>query len=70
MGRLARFEDYRFIGVRGAMTLIDCDDPDEFEELETLVQERDLVNANLLQSFSPDTREEASNRGYQPSSRP
>jgi len=64
--RLGRFEDYRFIGVRDTMIVYDCDIPEEFERLETIVVEEDLVAANQLQAFAPDTVQEAKNRGFHP----
>ncbi|MFQ5523089.1 MAG: hypothetical protein ACE5F5_05880 [Acidimicrobiia bacterium] len=66
MSRLSRFEDYRFIGVRDGMVVYDCDDPDQFAELERRVAEENLLERNLLQAFAPDSVEEALNRGFQP----
>lgn len=66
MGRLRRFEDHRFIGTRDDMRVHDCDDPDQFEELDRRVSEEDLLNRLQLQSFAPDTLEEAVNRGFRP----
>lgn len=66
MNRLARFEDYRFVGARDSMLVYDCDDSDQFAELKGRVDEEDLVGSNLLQSFAPDTLEEAANRGFRP----
>ncbi len=66
MSRLARFEGYRHIGVRDTMVCYDCDDNDQFEELRSRVDGEGLIGANLLQSFAPDTLEEARNRGFRP----
>ena len=66
MGRLSRFESYRFVGVRDTMTVYDCDDDAEFAELEDMVEELSLVEGNGLQSFSPDTLAEAANRNFRP----
>ncbi len=66
MSRLPRFEDYRFVGVRDRMVVYDCDDPDQFAELERRYTEEDLLDKNLLQAFAPDTLEEARNRGFRP----
>lgn len=66
MNRLGRFEHYRYIGARDTMTVYDCDDESQFEELKTMVTAEDLVGRNRLQAFAPDTVEEAINRGYQP----
>jgi hypothetical protein len=64
VSRLSRFEDYRFIGVRDTMVVYDCDDAEQFAELERRVTEEDLLGRNLLQAFAPDTLEEAENRGF------
>lgn len=66
MSRLDRFEDYRFIGTRDTMRVYDCDDMDQFAELEERVGEEGLVDSLQIQSFSPDTLEEAANRGFRP----
>lgn len=64
MGRLRRFADYRFIGRRDQMRVYDCDDPDQFAELELTVRELGLDTRGLLSSFAPDTIAEAHNRGF------
>lgn len=66
MSRLARFEDYRFIGTRDTMTAYDCDDPDQFDELASRAESEGLLTANMLQGFAPDTLDEARNRGFLP----
>ena len=66
MSRLARFADYRFIGTRDTMLVYDCDNADEFSELEERVAEDDLMNGLQLQSFAPDSLDEAANRGFRP----
>ncbi len=66
MSRLARFEDYRFIGVRDTMVVYDCDDSGQFDKLSQRVSEGDLLNRTLLQAFAPDSLEEAENRGFRP----
>lgn len=66
MSRLARFEDYRFIGTRDTMRVYDSDDTNQFEELERRVTDEDLVGRLMLQSFAPDTLDEARNRGFKP----
>lgn len=66
MSRLSRFEDYRYIGVRDTMLAYDCDDDDQFNELEERVEQDDLLNRLLLQAFAPDTLDEARNRGFRP----
>jgi hypothetical protein len=66
VSRLARFADYRFVGLRDTMRVYDSDDPEQFEELERRVKEEDLVSRKLVQSFAPDTVDEARNRGFKP----
>lgn len=63
---MARFEEYRFIGDRDTMRLYDCADPDQFAELTARVEAEGLVAGIGLQSFAPDTEEEARNRGFAP----
>ncbi|MCH7900353.1 MAG: hypothetical protein IH818_05540 [Acidobacteria bacterium] len=66
MSRLRRFEDYRFVGTRDTMLVYDCDDSEQFTELEGRVEDGDLLGLNLLQSFAPDSLDEAANRGFDP----
>jgi hypothetical protein len=68
MGRLRRFEGYRFIGRRDEMVVYDCDDPDEFAEIEQAVSDRRLDQDNLISTFAPDVLPEAVNRGFRPRS--
>lgn len=46
------------------MTFYDCDDVVEFEKLAEMVDGEDLVGRKMLQSFAPDSPEEAANRGF------
>lgn len=64
MSRLSRFDDYRFVGARDTMIVYDCDDPDQFDEIRLRVEDGDLLTNNLLQSFAPDSLDEARNRGF------
>ncbi len=64
MGRLRRFEEYRYVGTRDTMVFYDCDDAEQFAELEERIGEDDLLTRNLLSSFGPDTPAEARNRGF------
>ena len=64
MARLRRFPDNRFVGVRDRMTVYDCDDGEQFAELERRLDEEDLLGRALLSSFGPDTLTEARNRGF------
>jgi hypothetical protein len=66
VSRLSRFEDYRYIGTKDTMRVYDSDDDGQFEELEARVSGDDLVNRLLVQSFAPDTLDEARNRGFKP----
>jgi hypothetical protein len=66
VSRLARFDDYRFIGTKDTMRVYDSDDPDQLQELELRVTEEDLVARLLVQAFAPDTLDEARNRGFKP----
>ena len=66
MGRLRRFEDNRFIGARDTMTVYDCDDQDQFAELEERMETEDLLGRRLVQAYGPDDLAEARNRGFKP----
>lgn len=66
MGRLKRFEDFRFVGARDTMRVYDCDDADQLKRLEVRAEQDDLVGRNMLQTFGPDTLAEAANRGFAP----
>ncbi len=66
MSRLPRFEAYRYLGTRDTMRFYDCDDEDQFSDLSSRVKEEDLLGANQLQTFAPDTPIEAQNRSYRP----
>ena len=66
MGRLSRFENYRFLGNRLNMKVYDCDNDQQFKTLKTLYEEKEMLKYNKIQSFSPDSLEEAKNRGYKP----
>jgi hypothetical protein len=66
VSRLSRFESYRFIGTRDDMRVYDCDDDGQFQTLEDRLTRDDLVEQKLVQSFAPDSVEEARNRGFKP----
>ena len=66
VNRLRRFEQHRFVGARDTMVVYDCDDPDNFAALEERAADDDLMAANRLQTFGPDTLAEARNRGFAP----
>ncbi len=48
------------------MKVYDCDNPEHFKILEQLEKENELVRNNQLQSFAPDSLEEAKNRSFKP----
>jgi hypothetical protein len=64
MGRLRRFAEFRFVGVRDTMIVYDCDDDEQYAQLAERVESDDLVAKNLLSSFAPDEVSEARNRGF------
>lgn len=64
MGRLRRFGEFRFVGIRDTMVVYDCDDEGQFAELSERVESEDLVARKLLSSFAPDEISEARNRGF------
>jgi len=66
MGRLQRFEDNRYIGIRDTMVFYDCDDDEQFAVLEGRVKAENLLDRKLLSSFGPDEPAEARNRGFHP----
>ena len=45
------------------MKVYDCDNEEQFKKLTTLTNKVDYIKLNLIQSFSPDTIDEAKNRG-------
>ena len=55
MGRLRRFADNRFVGLRDDMRVYDCDDEARYELLARRVEEEGLVARALVATFSPDT---------------
>lgn len=67
MGRIRRLEAARFVGVRDTMRVYDVDDPSQLAALEERMAEKDLVSLKLVQTFAPDTVDEARNRGFRPS---
>lgn len=66
MGRLRRFPDNRYVGLRDEMRVYDCDDEGQFEALQRRVEGDDLIARSLAASFGPDTLAEARNRGFRP----
>ena len=66
MGRIAKFENYRFLGNRINMRVYDCDNQEEFAQIENLINDKDLIINNLIQAFAPDNIHEAKNRGFKP----
>ena len=66
MGRIAKFENYRFLGNRKNMRVYDCDNQEEFAQIENLINDKDLIINNLIQAFAPDNIHETKNRGFKP----
>ncbi len=66
MKRLDRFENSRFVGYRKNMKVYDCDNDEQFSKLTALMDNLDYIKLNLIQSFSPDSIDEAKNRGFKP----
>ena len=66
MNRLNRFEHHRYVGIRKNMKVYDGDDENQFTLLNEYLKDYDYVSLNLVQSFSPDTIDEAKNRGFKP----
>jgi hypothetical protein len=66
VGRLKRFEDFRFVGTRDTMRVYDCDDEAQLKRLEVRAEREDLMRRDLLQAFGPDSLAEAANRGFKP----
>ena len=48
------------------MKVYDCDNEEQFKSLEILFEEKEMLKNNKIQSFSPDSLDEAMNRGYKP----
>ena len=66
MKRLDRFENSRFVGYRKNMKVYDCDNDEQFSKLTATMDNLDYIKLNLIQSFSPDSIDEAKNRGFKP----
>ena len=66
MKRLDRFENSRYVGYKKNMKVYDCDSEEQFKKLTTLTNEVDYIKLNIIQSFSPDSIDEAKNRGFKP----
>ena len=66
MTRLSRLEEHRYVGARDTMRVYDTDDPKESEELAARIESDDLINRLQVQTFGPDTLDEARNRGFKP----
>ena len=66
MKRLDRFENSRFVGYKKNMKVYDCDNDEQFSKLTAMMDNLDYIELNLIQSFSPDSIDEAKNRGFKP----
>lgn len=70
MGRIKRFEEYRFLGTRDDMRVYDCDDDQQFQVLADREEADGLSQRNLISAISPQSLAEARNRGYRPVAQP
>ena len=66
MGRLKRFDEFRYVGARDTMRVYDCDSAEQLAAIEERIEDDDLFAANLLSTFAPDTLAETRNRGFRP----
>ena len=66
MKRLDRFENSRFVGYKKNMKVYDCDNDEQFSKLTAMMDNLDYIKLNLIQSFSPDSIDEAKNKGFKP----
>jgi len=66
MGRLRRFPENRYLGLRDSMIVYDCDDEEQYAAVSTKIEDEDLVTRLGVQAFAPDTLAEARNRGFRP----
>tara|TARA_Y100000768_G_scaffold354432_1_gene307415 strand:+ start:368 stop:517 length:150 start_codon:yes stop_codon:yes gene_type:complete len=48
------------------MKVYDCDSEEQYSKLLAMAENLDYIKLNLIQSFSPDTVDEAKNRGFRP----
>ena len=64
MSRLKRLEEFRFVGARDSMIVYDTDDGTQSDLLAGRLEANDLLNRTLIQTFGPDTVDEARNRGF------
>ena len=48
------------------MRVYDCDNQQQFDQLNNKIGDIDYLGLNLIQSFSPDSIDEAKNRGFKP----
>lgn len=66
MARIRRLEQHRFVGVRDTMAVYDTDEGQQSALLQTRLTQEGLLDANLIQTFGPDSLAEARNRGFRP----
>jgi hypothetical protein len=48
------------------MRFYDCDDADQLERIRERLDDEDLLDRKLIQTFGPDEAAEARNRGFRP----
>lgn len=64
MGRMRRFPENRFVGLRDEMVVYDCDDDAQYTAVSERIESEDLLRRTLVSTFAPDTLAEARNRGF------
>lgn len=64
MGRMRRFPENRFVGLRDEMVVYDCDDDEQYTAVSERIESEDLLRRTLVSTFAPDTLAEARNRGF------
>ena len=66
LNRLNRTEQQKNVGLRLDMKVYDCDNQLQFDQLNNKLGDSYYLGLNLIQSFSPDSIDEAKNRGFKP----
>ena len=61
---IKRFEDRRLRGARDTMVVYDVENAAQAAALAERIDQDDLYQRNLIQTFGPDTLAEARNRGF------
>ena len=66
MSALDRFENHQILGFRKNMKSYDVKNQKHLDELLVLIEKHEALKNNLIQTFAPDTLDEAKNRGFKP----